>query len=143
MSERRRWTAAADVILAACGLAWLFGIGADEALGDIVAVGAAWVFLVVGTPWGVGRIVQLHRRWRDDGRPFAKAPRTLVLAVCLAVALALTGMTVGGTVGGTVVNLVGLALLAFGVSALLAAFTPLGGVLAVRAYRRSGSRDIR
>ncbi|PFG43762.1 hypothetical protein ATJ88_2469 [Isoptericola jiangsuensis] len=140
MSERRHWTTAADLALAACGVAWLLGMGADEASGDIVAVGAAWVFLVVGAPWAVARAVHLHWRWRDDGRPFAQAPRTLVLAAGLAGVLLLAGMTIGGSIGGTVVNLAGLALLALGVGAFLAAFTPLGSVMAARARRRAIER---
>ncbi|MCK0117007.1 hypothetical protein MWU57_08155 [Isoptericola sp. S6320L] len=141
MSKRRRWTITADVVLAVCGPVWLFSKGADEPPGAVVAVVAAWVFLTVGAPWAVVRIVQLHRRWRENGRPFAQAPRTLVLTVCLAAALVLAGMTIGGPVGRTVVNLAGLALLAFGVFAFLAAFTPLGGVLMARSEaRRPGLR---
>jgi hypothetical protein len=136
MSERRHLTTAADLALAACGMAWLLGMGADDMSGDVVAIGAAWVFLTAGAPWAVVRIIHLHRRWRDHGRLFAQAPRTLVLAAGLAVALLLSGMTIGGPIGGTVVNLAGLALLALGVGAFLAVFTPLGGVIAGRASRR-------
>ncbi|WP_166850858.1 hypothetical protein [Isoptericola sp. BMS4] len=139
MSDRRRWNLAADVVLAACGPAWLLGMGAEPP-GDVVAVGAAWAFLTVGAPCSVVRIIQLHRRWRDNGRPFAQAPRTLVLTVCLAVVLVLAGMTIRGPIGGTVVNLAGLALLTFGVCAFLAAFTPLGRLLVVRARRCSTER---
>lgn len=143
MSGRRRWTTAADVVLAACGSVWVLGMGADEPSGDVAAVAAAWVFLIVGAPWAVVRIVRLHRRWLDDGRPFAQAPRTLVLAVCLAVALVLAGLTIDGPIGGAVVNLAGVALLASGVIAVLIAFTPLGGVLAAHsgARRRTGANS--
>jgi len=137
MSDRRRWTTAADVVLAACGPVWLLGTGADEPSGDVAALVAAWVFLIVGAPWAVVRIARLHRRWLNEGRPIAQAPRTPVLAVCLALAFVLAGMTVGGPLGGTVVNLAGLALLAFGIVAALVAVTPLGGALAARTRARS------
>ncbi|PZR52403.1 hypothetical protein DNL40_12070 [Xylanimonas oleitrophica] len=124
-------------MLATCGPVWLLGMGADEPSGDVVSLVAAWVFLLVGAPWAVVRIGRLHRRWLNDSRPFAQSPRTIVLAVCLAVALVLAGKTIEGPIGGSVVNLAGLALLAFGVLAVLMAFTPLGGALAARRRTRS------
>lgn len=101
MNHFRGWARAADVVMAVSGPVWLLGTGADEPSGEIAAQVAAWGFMAVGAPRATAWIARLHRRWRDDGRPFARALRTPVLAVCLTFAVALAGRTIGGTMGGT------------------------------------------